>query len=139
MLRILIVDDQPDTADSLASLLRLCGHAPRVALRGREAVAEAEAFLPHVLLLDIAMPGMGGLEVARRVHALPGLAGALVVATTGFDGEETRAEASAAGVEHFFVKPYDTDALLALLETYEKEGQNLTVGTRPPSWFETKI
>jgi CheY-like chemotaxis protein len=139
MLRILIVDDLADTADSLASLLRLCGHAPRVALRGNEAIAEAEAFLPHVLLVDIAMPGMGGLEVARRVHALPGMGGALVVATTGFDGEEIRAEASEAGIEHFFVKPYDTDVLLALLDTYEKEGKGVPVDSRPPSWFETKI
>jgi CheY-like chemotaxis protein len=139
MLRILIADDLADTADTLAELLRLDGHAPRIALRGSEAVAEAEAFMPHVVLVDIAMPGMGGLEVARRVHALPGLAGALVIASTGFDGEEIRDEASAAGIEHFLVKPYDIDVLLGLLDTYEKEGRRVPIDSRPPSWFERTI
>ena len=139
MLRILIVDDLADTADSLASLLRLCGHAPRVALRGLDAIAEAEAFVPHVLLVDIAMPGIGGLEVARRVRALPGLGNVLVIATTGYDSNEIRARASASGVEHFLVKPYDTDVLLGLIDTYQKEGNSVPIDTRPPSWFVAKV
>jgi CheY-like chemotaxis protein len=139
MLRILVVDDLVDTADSLAALLRIEGHAPRVAFRGNEALAEAEAFLPHVLLVDIAMPGMSGLEVARRVRHLPGLDNILIVATTAFDGEEIRGLASAAGIEHFLVKPYDTDALLALIDTYQKEGNRFPIDTRPPSWFEAKV
>jgi CheY-like chemotaxis protein len=139
MLRILVVDDLADTADTLAALLRLEGHAPRIALRGVEAIAEAEAFLPHVLLVDIAMPGIGGLEVARRVRALPGLQNVLVIAATGFDSDEIRARASASGVEHFLVKPYDTDVLLGLIDTYQKEGNSVPIDTRPPSWFVAKV
>ena len=139
MLRILIVDDLADTADTLAALLRIEGHAPRIALRGREAIAEAEAFLPHVLLVDIAMPGMSGLEVARRVRALPGLRNVLIIAATGFDSEEIREKASASGIEHFLVKPYDSDVMLALIDTYQKEGNGVPTDAHPPSWFEVKV
>jgi len=121
MLRILIVDDLADTAESLSTLLKLRGHETRVALRGEQAVMTASIFKPDLLLLDIAMPGLGGIAVARRVHALPGLEKAVVVAISGFDGEETRRLAWEAGIEHFLTKPVDPHVLFTLVDAHDWE------------------
>jgi len=121
MLRILIVDDLADAAESLSILLQLAGYDTRVALRGEQAVMTASVFRPDILLADIAMPGMGGIEVARRVRTLPGLSRLVVVAISGFDGEETRRLAWEAGIEHYLLKPLDTDVLLSLLHAHDRE------------------
>ena len=121
MMRILVVDDLADAAVSLATMLRLAGHEAHVALRGDQAVEDAMTFRPHVLLVDIAMPGIGGIEVARRIRASNGLQNTLVIAITGFDGDDIRRRAWAAGIEHYLVKPFDADVLLSLLANHESQ------------------
>ena len=112
--RILIVDDNRDAARSLGTLLRLLGNETRIALGGWQALEEVPEYLPDVVVLDIGMPGLNGLEVARRIRALP-LHQPLLVALTGFGSEEDRRQAQKAGFDAHLVKPVDLEALKAVL------------------------
>jgi CheY-like chemotaxis protein len=114
--RVLVVDDSRDAADSLALLLRVSGHETRTAYDGPSALREAGAFRPDVVLCDIGLPGMNGLDLARRLRALPGLAGARLAALTGFGTEEDRRQSQAASFDYHLVKPVELDALRELLE-----------------------
>ena len=109
--RILIVDDNTDSARSLATLQKRRGHETRTAFTGPDAVVTAGEFLPDVVLLDIGLPGMDGFEVARRIRAIPALADALLIAMSGYGREEDRAEAKRAGFDEYMVKPVDLDTL----------------------------
>jgi CheY-like chemotaxis protein len=115
-LRVLVVDDHRDAADSLALLLRLWGHEPLVAYDGPAALAVAVARLPDVILLDIAMPRLHGYEVARRLRQLPGTRDAPIWALTGHGREEDRRRALEAGCDLHLVKPFAPEALRGLLE-----------------------
>src|SRR5205823_3547768 len=88
--RVLVVDDNRDSADSLRMLLRHLGHEVRVAYDGEEAVQLAAAFRPLVLLLDIGLPGMNGYEVARHARRQPWGKDVLLIAVTGWGQEEDR-------------------------------------------------
>ena len=109
--RILIVDDNTDSARSLAMIQRRRGHEARTAFSGPDAVALAAEFLPEIVLLDIGLPGMDGLEVARRLRAMPALNGVFLIAMTGYGRDEDRAEARLAGFDEYMVKPIDLDGL----------------------------
>jgi len=109
--RILIVDDNEDSARSMATLQRLRGHETRIAFTGPDAVAAAAHFGPEIVLLDIGLPGMDGYEVARHLRAMPALAGAFVVAMSGYGRPEDVALARAAGFDEYLVKPADLDLL----------------------------
>ena len=113
--RILIVDDNTDSARSLAMIQRRRGHEARTAFSGPNAVALAAEFLPEVVLLDIGLPGMDGLEVARRLRATPALNGVVLIAMTGYGRDEDRAEARLAGFDEYLVKPVDLGQLRQLL------------------------
>ena len=115
--RILVVDDNKDAADSLASLLRLQGHDVQVAYDGAAAVAAASARQPQVVFLDIGMPGMNGYETATRLRAIPAMKGARLVALTGWGQEGDRRRSAAAGFDHHLVKPPDWSALSQILES----------------------
>jgi CheY-like chemotaxis protein len=108
---MLIVDDNEDSARSMGMLQRLRGHETRIAFTGPEALATAADFAPEVVLLDIGLPGMDGFEVARRLRAMPQLANALLVAMTGYGTPEDRANAQAAGIDEYLLKPVDLDLL----------------------------
>jgi CheY-like chemotaxis protein len=114
-LRVLVVDDCTDTADSLAELLGLWGYRPAVAYDGGTALVTAQAHPPDVVLLDLALPGLDGLEVARRLRQQPGLHGALVVAVTGYGDESFRRRADEAGFDCYLIKPLDLEWLRRLL------------------------
>jgi two-component system CheB/CheR fusion protein len=114
-LRVLIVEDNPDTAESEAKVLQLVGHEVYTALEGTTAVQMARDHPPDVVLLDIGLPGMGGYEVARRLQCEPGLERTLLVAVTGFGQEEDLRRSSAEGFAHHLVKPVDPHQLCALL------------------------
>ena len=114
--RILIVDDNTDSARSLATLQKRRGHETRTAFTGPDAVTAAAEFLPDVVLLDIGLPGMDGFEVARKIRAIPALAGALLIAMSGYGREEDRAEAKRAGFDEYMVKPVDLEILHAWLQ-----------------------
>jgi PAS domain S-box-containing protein len=113
--RVLVVDDNVDTAITLAELLDLWGHEVRVAHDGRQALEEVMHFEPDVVLLDIGLPQMDGYEVARRLGEQAGRQGLLLVAVTGYGQEEDRRKAQAAGFDDHMVKPVDPDALHRLL------------------------
>src|SRR5262249_22449991 len=116
-LRVLVVDDNVDGAQSLATLLRLLGHEARVAHDGPEALEAAAEFRPEVALLDLGLPrGMDGYEVARRLRAQPGLATVTLMAMTGYGGEEERAHTREAGFAAHFVKPLDLGTLRDVLD-----------------------
>jgi signal transduction histidine kinase len=114
-LRVLIVEDNHDTAESEAKVLELAGHEVYTAFEGITAVETARDHPPDVVLLDIGLPGMDGYEVARRLQQEPGLERALLVALTGFGQEEDRRRSSEAGFAHHLVKPVDPDRLCGLL------------------------
>jgi PAS domain S-box-containing protein len=105
--RILVVDDNTDSARSLATLQKRRGHETRTAFTGPEAVAVAADFLPEAVLLDIGLPGMDGFAVARQLRAMPALQGVFIIAMSGYGHGHDRAEAQAAGFDEYMVKPLD--------------------------------
>jgi two-component system, OmpR family, response regulator len=114
-LRILVVDDNRDAADSLVVLLGLLGYEARGTYGGPEALRLAGEFRPDCLFLDIRMPGMDGYEVARRVREQPGLERARLVALSAFSDEGHRRRAALAGFDHQLTKPADPGELRRLL------------------------
>ncbi len=114
-LRILIVDDKKDVADSLAMMLRLTGNDICTAYDGEQALAAAEEFRPDVVLLDIGLPKLDGHEACRRLRQQPWSAGMVIVAVTGWGQEEDRRRSHEAGFDQHMVKPVDPQALMKLL------------------------
>jgi two-component system CheB/CheR fusion protein len=113
--RILVVDDNHDSTDSLAMVLEFKGQVTRTAYDGLEALEAAAEFRPDLVLLDIGLPRLDGLEVARRLRAQrPGEA-MLLIALTGWGQDEDRERSMQAGFDAHMVKPLDVDALLAWL------------------------
>jgi CheY-like chemotaxis protein len=112
---VLIVDDDVDTAMSLALLLELEGQQAHFATDGPGALDAFERFLPDVVLLDIGLPGLDGYEVARRMRASTCGRHALVVAVTGWTQAEVRQRSRDAGCDYHFVKPIDLGMLRDLL------------------------
>ena len=119
-LRILVVDDNRDAADSLAMLLRTSGNDIRTAYDGAEAVQLAHDFEPEVVLLDIGLPNMDGHEVAQRIRQEPWGRRTCLIAVTGWSDEADRARSRAAGFDHHLVKPLDTSHLAQLLGSVER-------------------
>jgi signal transduction histidine kinase len=115
-LRVLVVDDNRDAAESLAAILDLLGHEVRTALDGTQALQAVAELRPQLVLLDIGMPGMDGYEVARVLRAEAGPSAPTLVALTGFGQEEDQRRARAAGFDRHLTKPADLDALRELLE-----------------------
>ncbi|HYH64212.1 MAG TPA: ATP-binding protein [Urbifossiella sp.] len=116
--RVLVVEDDIDSGDSLCMLLRLYGHDVRVARSGSTALEMATEFRPSLVLLDIGLPGMDGYEVARRLRADPEMAGATLCALSGYTPSAADSgRPQQAGFAHHFIKPVSVDALLGLLKT----------------------
>ncbi len=113
--RILVVDDNRDSAESLATLLGLTGNKTHTAYDGLEAVEAAAAFKPDVVLLDIGLPKMNGFEAARKIRAGPWGKKMVLVALTGWGQEEDRQKSRDAGFDGHLVKPVDHAALTKLL------------------------
>ena len=107
------MDDDRDTRDSFALLLSLWGHDVRTAADGASALATAADFQPDVILLDIALPGLDGWEVARRLR---GLTRAALIGVTGFGRDVDRERARRDGWDHFLLKPVEPAKLQRLLE-----------------------
>jgi CheY-like chemotaxis protein len=113
--RVLVVDDNVDTAKSLARLLRLLSHEVAIAHDGKAAIEAARALRPDVVLLDIGLPGMNGYEVAAQLRQEECCKDAVIVAVSGYGQEEDRRRSQHAGFDHHLVKPIEYDALMALL------------------------
>ncbi len=112
--RLLVVDDEPDSARALARLLRFWGHEVEVAHDARSALEGAERTRPEVVFLDLGMPGADGFEVAGRLRDLGG-EGLRLVALTGHARDDDRRRTEAAGFDGHLVKPVDPSELVRLL------------------------
>lgn len=116
-MRVLVVDDNRDTAMTLAVLLKHCGHEAETALGGEAALQQAPLFLPDAMFIDLAMPKVDGFSVARQLRQQAEFADTPLVAVSGYVDARHRTEANAAGFNDFLAKPY---ALIELQETMER-------------------
>ena len=114
--KILVVDDNVDVVETTSMLLSLSGHEVRSAKDGLQALQVAAEFGPDVVLLDIGLPLMDGYEVARRLRQMPALAGALLVALTGYGQQGDRQRGREAGFDGHMLKPVDPHALAQMIE-----------------------
>ncbi len=121
-LRVLVVDDNADAAQMLATLLEAHGHAVSVEYDGTSGLARALRERPEVMLLDIGLPDMDGHELARRLRASADTAGALLIALTGYGQSEDRERTRAAGFDRHLVKPADLSELLRILAAVRDPG-----------------
>ncbi len=119
--RILVVDDNTDSANALAMLLRLRGHLTRVAHDGLEAIDAAAEFRPDVFLLDLGLPGIDGYEVARRVRAGE-FPNAHLIAISGYAQESDQRDALEAGFDAHFAKPVELQTILAAIDERARQG-----------------
>ena len=117
--RILAVDDNRDSADSLGMMLRFLGADVQVAYDGPSALEMLKTCKPSVILMDLGMPGMHGYDVARQIRQDPSHQNVLLIAMTGWGQEEDRRRSRESGFDHHLVKPVDLDALQALLASWE--------------------
>jgi len=116
MLKILVVDDNADAAQTLASLLEFKGHSIRVANDGVEALEVVEDWIPEVGLIDIGMPNLNGYELAQALRKNPALDSMALVALTGWGAENDRTLSREAGFVEHLTKPVDFDAIETVLE-----------------------
>jgi two-component system CheB/CheR fusion protein len=115
-LRVLVADDDPDTASSSALLFEAFGHEVMVAADGPAVLTAAQAQEPDVILLDIGLPKMDGYEVARRLRTLGMGKKPFLLAVSGFGGPEHHRRCAEAGIDLMLVKPADPELLRQLLE-----------------------
>jgi len=113
--RILVADDNRDSADSLATMLSMMGHETSAAYDGSEAIQKAASYRPDVIVLDVGMPILDGYEAARHIRSQPWSNGVVLVALTGWGQEEDRARARRAGFDFHLTKPANPEALVRLL------------------------
>jgi PAS domain S-box-containing protein len=116
-LRVIVVDDNRDAADLCAVLLGLSGHDVQSAYSGSRALALAETFHPHVLLLDIGLPDVNGYELARTIRAAPWGRGVVLIAVTGWGQTDDRRRAFDAGFDHHLTKPIAPETIEVLLQS----------------------
>jgi PAS domain S-box-containing protein len=121
ILRILVVDDDKDIADSFMMLLQMIGHEAHIAHDGHEAMHIAEALQPDVMVLDIGMPKLNGYDAARMIRQQAWGEDMILIAFTGWCQDEDRQRAREAGFNHHLTKPVDPQALMKLLFTLSKE------------------
>jgi two-component system, chemotaxis family, CheB/CheR fusion protein len=116
-LKILVVDDSRDAADTCAMLLELSGHHVQTAYTGQRALELAETFRPHVLLLDIGLPDFDGYQLAKKIRTSSWGRGTVLVAVTGWGQEQDRRRAFEAGFDHHLTKPIAADTVESLLQS----------------------
>lgn len=121
-LRLMIVDDNRDAAETLGMYLEAGGHAIDVAFDGADALSRAAAIGPDVFLLDVGLPDMSGYELARRLRELPETRGAVMIAITGYGSKNDREHSADAGIDHHLTKPVDSALLNQLLAQVAPRG-----------------
>jgi len=122
-LRVLVVDDNRDSADSATDVLRLLGNQVECAYDGESSLALARRFRPHVVLLDLAMPGSDGYETRKRLLASGIGEGVFFVAMTGFGNEDDKRRTRTAGFDAHLTKPVELEALITLLNEARQRRQ----------------
>ncbi|MFZ5547124.1 MAG: response regulator [Pseudomonadota bacterium] len=119
--RIMLVEDNPDVAETTAAMLTLSGHTVGIARDGKEALAYAVEFLPEVVLLDVGLPMMDGYEVARRLRELPQVRHARLIALTGYGQASDRQRGREAGFDEHLLKPVDPLMLTDLISRLPRQ------------------
>lgn len=114
--RVLVVDDNKDSAQTLGMMLKIMGNDVRTAHDGLEAIETASDYRPHVILLDLGMPKLNGYDVCRRIREQEWGADMLIIALTGWGQAEDRQRTKEAGFDHHLVKPVDVAKLNELLD-----------------------
>ena len=114
-MRILVIEDHRDTAESLRMLLEVCGYLVTEAYSGPDGVKAAEQWRPDIVLCDIGLPGLDGYGVARKLRDNPATAQVRLIALTAYGEDEHHRRSYEAGFEYHLVKPVDPDALLSVL------------------------
>ena len=122
-LRILVVDDNRDSANSLAMLLRAMGNEVRTAYDRQEGLDTAQDYRPHVVLLDIGLPKLNGYEACRHIRKQSWGKSIMLIAATGWGQEEDRRKSQEAGFDHHMVKPVNPRVLMKLLADLQVERQ----------------
>jgi two-component system CheB/CheR fusion protein len=108
---VLVVDDNVDAANSMATVLQLFGHRVHCVYDGPSALAAADSFKPDVIVLDIGLPGMDGYQVAKRLRERAMFSNTPIIAVTGYGQDEDRAHSRAAGFTEHLAKPVDPELL----------------------------
>jgi CheY-like chemotaxis protein len=116
VLRILVVDDVLEIADSMAMLLELSGYRTAAVYDGEHALEFAREFRPDAVVLNIGLPGIDGFELAHRLRRLPGLRKTLLIAVTGYDRETDIRRYRKSGIDRYFLKPVDPDEIKLVLD-----------------------
>lgn len=116
-LKVIVIDDNQDAAETCAMLLQLSGHQVRTAYTGARALELGQAFAPHVLLVDIGLPDISGYELAGRIRAAAWGGAAILIALTGWGQEDDRRRAFDAGFNHHLTKPVAPEVLESLLQS----------------------
>jgi CheY-like chemotaxis protein len=122
--RILVVEDNKDSAESLRKLLELCGYSVTVAYTSREGLEAAQQVRPDIVLCDIGLPDSDGYALAAALRSNPATASARLIAVTAYGGEEDKQKARAAGFQLHLVKPVEPEKLLQQLERRAKKRQS---------------
>lgn len=115
-LRILIIDDYPDAADTLALLIHSWGHVTRVAYHETEALSAARDFQPHIVLVDLFLPERKGADLARTLRQQPGLEKTVMIAVSGYKREVHEEYGASPLFDSWLVKPVDSEELRRVLE-----------------------
>lgn len=124
-LRVLVVDDNRDAADSLAMLVKLWGHDVEIGYDGT-AINRVPVFNPDVVLLDIGLPKLDGNRFTQEIRRQPEFLSTLIIAVTGFHDEARRVLSHAAGIDHYLIKPVDPGVLKKLLQVKLLEKNSAT-------------
>ncbi|AWM38468.1 Response regulator MprA [Gemmata obscuriglobus] len=132
-LRILIVDDNRDGANSLCDLLAICGGVVHVRYSGRAAMEAIASLAPQVVILDLSLPDMNGCEVAAEVRAADRSGGPALIALTGHADDKTRERVAQCGFDMQFIKPVDPGELLHAIGSMAGQGGLVAGPTEPRS------
>jgi CheY-like chemotaxis protein len=119
-LRVLVADDYPDAAESLAMLFANAGHETRIAQDGEQALALAEQWHPDVCVLDLDMPKIDGCEAARRIREQEWETHPLLIAFSGWTGAEHKYSAVQAGFDHYVMKPVEPQKLMRIIRAFQR-------------------
>lgn len=114
-LRILVVEDNEDAANSFSEILKLWGHDVRVAYDGLEALCIVTSFRPDVIITDIGLPGLDGYQLAERMRRKPETKNSYMIALTAYSDPVFRRRSKMVGIKHHFAKPPDLDEIRKIL------------------------
>jgi two-component system CheB/CheR fusion protein len=114
-LRILLIDDNQDVANSLSVWFKTIGHQVEIASNGARGISSAQTFKPDIILLDIGLPDMDGYQVARKLRDLSDMRNVWIIALSGYDQKKNSFNAESAGFDHYLMKPPNLNQLQELI------------------------